>query len=110
MEYVAIAILALLVVSGVITGMVLRSTRESSPASPESGDPTAVGDTPHLSDGDADGRGGAGGPTAGHGATTGRAPSRDPQEADGNRFKRDPIGGEAEAEPTIDTGDTPRAT
>lgn len=110
MEYVAIGILALLVVGGGITAMVLRSTAASTPASPESGDSTPVGDTQQLSEGDAESRGGAGGPTSGQGQTAARAPSRDPEEADGNRFKRDPIGGEAEAEPSIDTGDTPRAS
>ena len=110
MEYVAIGILAMLVVGGGISLLVLRATKGSTPASPEDGDGTAVGDTQQLADADAGARGGAGGPTSGQGNTAGRAPSRDPEEAEGNRFKRDPIGGEAEAEPSVDTGDTPRAT
>lgn len=109
MEYVAIGILALLVVGGGLSLLVLRATKGSTPASPENGDSTPLGDTAQHSAADADDRGGSGGPTSGQGGTAGRAPSRDPEEADGNRFKRDPVGGEAEAESSIDTGDTPRA-
>jgi hypothetical protein len=108
MEYVAIGILAILVIGGGFTALTLRATAGSTPASPESGDSTPVGDTPQHSDADAEARGGTGGPTSGDGGNTGRAPSQEPDEPEGNRFKRDPIGGEAEAEPTIDTGDTPR--
>jgi hypothetical protein len=110
MEYVAIGILVLLVVGGAVTALVMRATAGSTPASPESGDPTPAGDSPELSESDAGDRGGAGGPTSGQGQTAGRAPARDPEESPGNRFKRDPIGGEAESEPTIDTGGTPRAS
>lgn len=109
MEYVAIGILALLVIGGGLSVLVLRATRGSTPASPEGKDDTPVGDTPQHSDADADGRGGTGGPTSGQGNTAGRAPSQQADEPEGSRFKRDPIGGEAEAEPTIDTGDPPRA-
>ena len=109
MEYVAIGILALLVIGGGLSVLVMRATRGSTPASPESGDGTALGDTPQHSEADADGRGGTGGPTSGQGNTVGRAPAQQPDEPEGGRFKRDPIGGEAESEPTIDTGDPPRA-
>ena len=109
MEYVAIGILAVLVIGGGFTALTLRATRGSTPASPESGDPTPVGDTPQHSEADADSRGGTGGPTSGQGNVASRAPSQEPDEPEGNRFKRDPIGGEGEAEPTIDAGDTPRA-
>ncbi len=109
MEYVAIGILAVLVIGGGFTALTLRATRGSTPASPESGDETPVGDTPQHSEADAGTRGGTGGTTSGQGSATGRAPSQEPDEPSGNRFKRDPIGGEGEAEPTIDTGDTPRS-
>lgn len=108
MEYVAIGILALLVVGGGIGLLMMRATAGSTPASPESGDPTPLGSTSQLSGGDAEGSGGAGGPTSGQGATSGRTPARDPEEHEGNRFKSDPIGGEAEGEPSVDAGDTPR--
>jgi hypothetical protein len=109
MEFVAIGILAVLVVGGGFIALTFRATRGSTPASPESGDPTPAGDTPQHSEGDASDRGGTGGPTSGQGNTASRAPSQQPDEPEGDRFKRDPIGGEAEAEPTIDTGGTPRA-
>ncbi len=109
MEYVAIGILALLVIGGGLSLLVMRATRGSTPASPEGGDDTPLGDTQQHSEGDAEGRGGTGGPTSGQGNTAGRAPAQQPDEPEGNRFKRDPSGGVAEAEPTLDTGDTPRA-
>lgn len=109
MEYVAIGILALLVIVGGLSMLVLRATHGSTPASPESDDPTPLGDTPQHSDGDAEERGGTGGPISGQGNVAGRAPAQQPDEPEGGRFKRDPIGGEAEAEPTVDTGDPPRA-
>lgn len=109
MEYVAIGVLALLVVVGGLSLLVLRATKGSTPASPEAGDDTPLGDTPQHAEADAGERGGSGGPTSGHGAVAGRAPAGQPDEPEGGRFKRDPIGGEAEAEPTLDAGDIPRA-
>ena len=99
MEYVAIAILAILVVGGGLGALMMRATDGSTPASPESDDSTPVGDTPHTSD--------AGTPESNQ---QDREPARDPEEHPGNRFKSDPIGGEGEAEPSVDTGDTPRAS
>ncbi len=95
MEYVAIGVLAILVIGGGVTVIVMRAVQGSTPASPESGDDTPLGDTPQHSD------------QSSH--AEGRGPARQPEEPEGGRFKRDPIGGEAEAEPTIDTGDPPRA-
>jgi hypothetical protein len=86
MIYVLVGILFLVVVGGLVLMLTMRATAGSTPASPESGDATAVGDTPQHSDAES-------GP-----------PSRPgPVEPGGNRFKRDPIGGEAEAETTIET-------
>jgi len=107
MVYVVVGVIFLLVVGGVVTVMVLRATGGATPATPEEGDPTPAGDTPQHSAGDAEGRGGTGGPTSGPHAT-GRQPARQAEEPEGGRYKRDPVGGEAEAEPTIDTGNAPR--
>ena len=109
MEYVAIGILAVLVIGGGFAALTMRATAGSTPASPEAGDSTPLGDTAQHSSGDAEERGGTGGPTSGQGGNTSRAPSQEPDEPEGNRFKRDPIGGEGEASPTMDVGDTPRA-
>jgi hypothetical protein len=86
MIYVLVGILFLVVVGGLITLLTMRATAGSTPASPESGDPTAVGDTPQHSD-----------------AESGAPAQPGPVEPGGNRFKRDPVGGEAEAETTIET-------
>jgi hypothetical protein len=109
---------------------VMIGTRNSSPstvaddedaaAAPFSGpDHTPAGDTAqHAGQQDGQGRtvtpndaaehGGTGGPTSGpHPA--GHTPSQDTDEPPGGRFKRDPVGGEAEGEPAIRTGRPPDA-
>jgi hypothetical protein len=86
MIYVLVGILFVVVVGGGILLLTMRATAGSTPASPDSGDPTAAGDTPEHTDAES-------GPPAKPG----------PVEPGGNRFKRDPIGGEAEAETTIET-------
>jgi hypothetical protein len=86
MTYVLVGLLFVVVVGGLILLLTMRATAGSTPASPEAGDDTALGDTQQHSD-----------------AESG-APSRPgPVEPGGGRFKRDPIGGEAEAETTIET-------
>lgn len=86
MGYVLAGLLFLLIVGGGIIALTMRATAGSTPASPESEDGTPAGDTPQHSDAES------------------RRPSRPgPVEPGGGRFKRDPIGGEAEAETTIDT-------
>lgn len=79
----------------------------SSPASPEPDDPTPAGDTPQHAEGDADRAGGSAEPISGP-KPGGGAPAQEPDDPAGGRYKRDPIGGEAEAEPTIDVGEAPR--
>jgi nucleoid-associated protein YgaU len=128
MAYVAIGIVFLLVVAAGITILVMANTKQSSPdAAEDSGahagtpfsgpDRTPVGDTAqHAGEPDSAGTtqtpqdaeagGGTGAPISGpHGA--GHAPSREAEEPAGGRFKRDPIGGEAEAEPTVEVGEVP---
>src|SRR4051794_27325381 len=128
MAYVAIGILFLLVLGGGITFLVMAQTKESSPAAAEDSgdtqaapfsgpDQTPVGDTAQhagqqdehgqtVTQNDAERRGGTGDQTSGpHSA--GHAPSRVAEEPEGGRFKRDPIGGEAEGEPTLDVGEVP---
>src|SRR4051794_12592750 len=127
MAYVAIGIVFLLVVAAGITILVMANTKESAPeaatdteqaGTPFSGpDRTPVGDTgQHAGEQDEEGAtqtpqdaqagGGTGGPISGpHGQ--GHAPAREAEEPAGGRFKRDPIGGEAEAEPTIEVGEVP---
>ena len=95
MEYVAIGFLAVLVIGGGFAALTMRATRGNTPASPETGDPTPLGDTSqHSSETEAK-------PVAEGG--------RPREEPEGGRFKRDPIGGEGEGETTIDAGDVPRA-
>src|SRR3954453_6623446 len=117
MAYVVIGILFLLVLGAGITILVMANTKESSPAAAEDEDANAtpfsgpdhtpVGDTAQhagqqdeqgetVTPNDAVERGGTGAQTsgprsAGHGAGQ--------EEPAGDRFKRDPIGGEAEGEP-----------
>jgi hypothetical protein len=86
MTYVLIGLLFVVVVGGLLLALTMRATAGSTPASPEPGDETAVGDTPHHS-----------------GAEEGGPSQPGPVEPDSGRFKRDPIGGEAEAETTIET-------
>src|SRR4051794_28098711 len=127
MAYVVIGILFLLVLGAGVTILVMANTKESAPATgddenaqatPFSGpDHTPVGDTAQhagqqdeqgqtVTPNDAERRGGTGAPTSGpHSA--GHAPAQISEEPEGGRFKRDPIGGEAEAEPTLDVGEVP---
>src|SRR5690348_13218495 len=127
MAYVAIGILFLLVLGAGITILVMANTKGSAPATaddqdalatPFSGqDHTPVGDTAEhagehdetgrtVTASDASERGGTGRPTSGPHAA-GHGAHRDPEEPAGGRFKRDPVGGEAEGEPTADVGEVP---
>jgi hypothetical protein len=123
MELVVIAILFLLVVGAGVTIFVMAGTRDNARATAE-GDDSAVaapfagrdhtpaGDTAqHAGEQDAEGRtvtpndaedrGGTGEPIS-------RQPSRSTEDGVGGRFKRDPIGGEAEGEPAAPVGEPPR--
>jgi hypothetical protein len=100
MSYVAVGVLFLLIASGFITYLVLSATRNSSNqddgATPRVGaDHTPFGDTAQHA-----GTQTAAGETTDHADETGTdpGPQNDPPPG---RFKRDPIGGEAEAEPAI---------
>ena len=116
MAYVAIGILFLLVVGAGIMLFVMANAKSSAPASaddhtskagaPFAGrDDTPVGDTAeHAGDQDLEGHTVAGV----YAPARGQDPGRGADDPAGGRFKRDPIGGEAEAEPTIDAGDAPR--
>ena len=128
MEYVAIGILFLLVLGGGITMLVMAQTKASAPetgeddetsgAAPFSGsDQTPVGDTAQhagqqddqgqtVTANDASQSGGTGGQTSGprSGGRASQLPNEDPE---GGRFKRDPVGGEGEGEPTAPLGDVP---
>src|SRR3954447_23084333 len=117
MEYVAIGILFLLVLGGGITMLVMAQTKESAPAAAEDdetssatpftvGDHTPVGDTAQhagqqdehgqtVTPNDASERGGTGRQTSGP-RSGGHASQGADEEPEGGRFKRDPIGGEAE--------------
>lgn len=86
MTLLLVGLLVVVVVGTMVLMLTMRATSGSTPASPEPGDKTAVGDTPHHS-------GAEEGPPADHGLV----------EPGSGQFKRDPIGGEAEAETTIDT-------
>ncbi|MEA2125409.1 MAG: hypothetical protein QOI80_2191 [Solirubrobacteraceae bacterium] len=86
MTYAVVGILFVVVVGGLILALTMRATAGSTPATSESSDPTDVGDTPQLSEAD-----------------EGAPPEPGPVEPGSGRFKRDSIGGEAEAETTIDT-------
>jgi hypothetical protein len=86
MTYVIVGLIVVLVVGGGILFLVFGATRGSTPATPDSGDPTPAGDTPEHSE-----------------AAEGAPPQPGPVEPGSGQFKRDPAGGEAEAESTIDT-------
>jgi hypothetical protein len=86
MTYVIVGLIFVFVVGGGILFLVFGVTRGSTPATRESGDPTPAGDTPQHSE-----------------ATEGAPPEPGPVEPGGGQFKRDPVGGEAEAESTVDT-------
>jgi hypothetical protein len=127
MAYVAIGIVFLLVVAAGITILVMASAKDSAPeagadtgqaGTPFSGrDRTPVGDTAQhagrqdaagatRTPQDAEAGGGTGAPISGpHGQ--GHGPAREADEPAGGRFKRDPVGGEAEAEPTVEVGEVP---
>ena len=127
MEYVAIGILFLLVLGGGITMLVMAQTKESAPAAgddedaqaaPFSGpDHTPVGDTAQhagqqddegqtVTANDATERGGTGQQTSGP-RSGGHASQGANEEPEGGRFKRDPVGGEGEGEPTAPLGEVP---
>ncbi len=127
MAYVAIGILFLLVLGAGITLFVMANTKESAEttgedrdeaATPFSGpDQTPVGDTAQhagqqdeqgqtVTPNDATERGGTGQQTSGP-RSGGRASQGPNEEPEGGRFKRDPVGGEAEGEPTAPIGEVP---
>jgi hypothetical protein len=127
MAYVAIGILFLLVLGAGITMLVMANTKESAPATgddedaaatPFSGpDETPVGDTAQhagqqneagetYTANDAEVQGGTGGQTSGP-RSAGHAPARESEQPAGGRFKRDPVGGEAEGEPAAPVGEVP---
>ena len=128
MEYVAIGILFLLVLGGGITMLVMAQTKESAPAAgaddetsggaPFSGpDHTPVGDTGQhagqqddqgrtVTQNDAAERGGTGRQTSGP-RSGGHGSQWSNEEPEGGRYKRDPVGGEAEGEPTAPVGEVP---
>ena len=128
MEYVVIGILFLLVLGGGITMLVMAQTKasaseagaddETSGAAPFSGsDQTPVGDTAQhagqqdeqgqtVTPNDASERGGTGRQTSGP-RSGGRGSQGANEEPEGGRFKRDPIGGEAEGEPAAPIGEVP---
>ena len=95
MSYLVIGILLLLIVGGFVTFLVLTATKRSNPAGTDdkpapgigADDSTPLGDTPEHADNDA-GR-------HSHGAA---------EAGEDGRFKRDPIGGEAEAAPFSEGG------
>ncbi len=89
MIYVVVGILVLIALGGGLMHFVMHQTGAASPATPERGDPTPAGDSPQHSAEDSDQGGGP----------------QDPDTPRGTRFKRDTIGGEAEAETTIDVGE-----
>jgi len=110
MLIVVIGILLCIVIGGGVAFFVMRATGEStssSPAAPEPGDPTAVGDSPQHAEGDADRSGGSGEPISGP-KSGGRGPSLEPDEPARGRYKRDSVGGEGEGESTIDAGEAPK--
>src|SRR3954449_8600852 len=117
MAYVVIGILFLLVLGAGITVLVMANTKESATttgddedanAAPFSGpDHTPVGDTAQhagqqdeegrtVTPNDAQERGGTGAQTSGPRSAGHSAARNEPPEG---RFKRDPVGGEAEGEP-----------
>jgi hypothetical protein len=106
MGYVVAAILVLLLVAGFVTFLVMQATRRSSPATSDTSDdtpgigrdPSPLGDTTQHTEDSAR--------SAGTGAPSSDLPQRsvheDPPEG---RFKRDPVGGEGEGEPAIESDD-----
>jgi hypothetical protein len=129
MTYAVTALVFLLVIGAGIAFFVMAGTRDSQPSVAEdsdrsdatpfsgSGDHTPMGDTAEhagdqteagetVGDQDAQEHGGTGGPTSGPHAT-GRTPGHVDEEPGHGRFKRDPIGGEAEGEPIADVGEVP---
>src|SRR3954453_16778922 len=127
MAYVVIGILFLLVLGAGITILVMANTKESSPAAgddenanaaPFSGpDHTPVGDTAqHAGQQDEHGQTVTPYDAAERGGTsrqTSRPRSSDHasqgtnEEPPGGRLQRDPVGGQAEGEPTAPLGDVP---
>jgi hypothetical protein len=120
MEYVAVGILVLILIGGFVIFLVMQATRRSSPATHDTSDDTPgigsdetpLGDTTQhageqdesgrtVTSNDADRSGGTGAPTT---DLPQRSVQQDPPDG---RFKRDPIGGEAEGEPAIER-DEPR--
>jgi hypothetical protein len=101
MGYVAAGILVLLLLGGFITFLVMQATRRSSPATESSG--PAIGSDPNSAFGDTEQHSDDHPDAAGSPDPAGRA---DPP---AGRFKRDPIGGEAEGEPTV-AADPPKST
>ena len=105
-------ILLLVLAAGFITYLVLTATKRSSPATEDGpvgigSDSTPLGDTAeHAGRQDGEGRT-VGGQDADRSGGTGRpvglegpgAPAGAGEPAEGRRFQRDPIGGEAEARP-----------
>jgi hypothetical protein len=120
MGYVAVGLLLLLLIGGLITFLVMQATRRSSPATESTGadapgigaDETPFGDTSeHAGEQDQGGQTVAGNDaerSGGTGAPTTDLPQRSVQEdPPEGRYKRDPIGGEAEGEPSVEA-DPPR--
>ena len=107
MSYVAVGVLFLLIAAGFITYLVLSATRRS--ANPDSAGAPQIG-ADHTPFGDT---GEHAGEQSEQGHTVGRtdaSSSHDPgvqQDPPDGRFKRDPVGGEAEAEPSM-PADSPR--
>jgi hypothetical protein len=99
MIYVVIGILVLLAVGAGIALLVGASTKDAAPF--DGPDHTPAGDTAqHAGEQDEAGR------TVTHNDQT-HGPTGERTEGQ-HRFKRDPVGGEAEGEPTIEVGDVPR--
>ena len=99
MEYVAMGILVLLLIGGFVTFLVMQATRRSSPATGDTPgvgtDETPLGDTAQH----------AGEQTSsGHtvGGTDGDGNVESGEEPADGRFKRDPVGGEAEGSSAIE--------
>ncbi|MEA2292988.1 MAG: hypothetical protein QOE86_627 [Solirubrobacteraceae bacterium] len=98
MIYVAIGILVLLVVGAGVMFLVGASTKDAAPFA--SDDDTPAGDTGQHAGEQDDGRTVT--PNDQQGGATGE------RTAGAARFKRDPVGGEAEGEPTIEAGPVTR--
>jgi hypothetical protein len=116
MEYVAVGFLVLLLIGAFVAFLVMQATRRSSPATGDTAhdmpgigtDASPLGDTTqHAGEQEPGGRTVAGndaGRSGGTGAPTTDLPQRSQDEdpPDG-RFKRDPIGGEGEGTPAIES-------